>query len=52
MQTSYTTSVVQKRVYTLAEPEEIRNDKNAKDYKKQMKVFHDKQIMRKSFAPG
>ncbi|KAH9649644.1 hypothetical protein KPL70_026063 [Citrus sinensis] len=38
----------------LAELEEIRNDayENAKIYKKQMKVFHDKQIMRKSFTPG
>ncbi|KAH9658411.1 Endonuclease [Citrus sinensis] len=38
----------------LAELEEIRNDayENAKIYKQQMKVFHDKQIMRKSFTPG
>ncbi|KAH9781914.1 hypothetical protein KPL71_008676 [Citrus sinensis] len=37
----------------LAELEEIRNDayENAKIYKKRMKVFHDKQIMRKSFTP-
>ncbi|KAK9225734.1 hypothetical protein WN943_010778 [Citrus x changshan-huyou] len=38
----------------LAELEEIRNDayENAKIYKQQMKIFHDKQIMRKSFTPG
>ncbi|KAH9782166.1 hypothetical protein KPL71_008774 [Citrus sinensis] len=38
----------------LAELEEIRNDayENAKIYKQRMKVFHDKQIMRKSFTPG
>ena len=38
----------------LVELEEIRNDtyKNAKIYKQRMKVFHDKQIMRKSFTPG
>lgn len=38
----------------LAELEEIHNDayENAKIYKQQMKVFHDKQIMRKSFTPG
>ncbi|XP_052287336.1 uncharacterized protein LOC127898878, partial [Citrus sinensis] len=37
----------------LAELEEIRNDayENAKIYKQRMKVFHDKQIMRKSFTP-
>ncbi|KAK9208804.1 hypothetical protein WN944_001164 [Citrus x changshan-huyou] len=34
--------------------EEICNDtyENAKIYKQRMKVFHDKQIMRKSFTPG
>ncbi|KAH9782108.1 hypothetical protein KPL71_008748 [Citrus sinensis] len=38
----------------LAELEEIRNDayENAKIYKQRMKVFHDKQIMIKSFTPG
>ncbi|KAH9659498.1 hypothetical protein KPL70_023866 [Citrus sinensis] len=38
----------------LTELEEIRNDayENAKIYKQRMKVFHDKQIMRKSFTPG
>ncbi|KAH9744111.1 hypothetical protein KPL70_003549 [Citrus sinensis] len=38
----------------LAELEEIRNDayENAKIYKQRMKVFHGKQIMRKSFTPG
>ncbi|KAH9686664.1 hypothetical protein KPL70_014445 [Citrus sinensis] len=38
----------------LAELEEIHNDayENAKIYKQRMKVFHDKQIMRKSFTPG
>ena len=38
----------------LAELEEIRNDayENAKIYKQRMKVFHDKQIMRKSFTPS
>ena len=38
----------------LAELEEIRNDtyENTKIYKQRMKVFHDKQIMRKSFTPG
>ena len=38
----------------LAELEEICNDayKNVKIYKQQMKVFHDKQIMRKSFTLG
>ncbi|KAH9724739.1 hypothetical protein KPL70_007603 [Citrus sinensis] len=38
----------------LAELKEIRNDayENAKIYKQRMKVFHDKQIMRKSFTPG
>ncbi|KAH9751855.1 hypothetical protein KPL71_014472 [Citrus sinensis] len=38
----------------LAELEEIPNDayENAKFYKQRMKVFHDKQIMRKSFTPG
>ncbi|KAK9221974.1 hypothetical protein WN944_010405 [Citrus x changshan-huyou] len=38
----------------LAELEEIHNDayEIAKIYKQQMKVFHDKQIMRKSFTPG
>ncbi|KAH9793571.1 hypothetical protein KPL71_004566 [Citrus sinensis] len=38
----------------LAELEEIRNDayENAKIYKQRMKVFNDKQIMRKSFTPG
>ncbi|KAH9782028.1 hypothetical protein KPL71_008713 [Citrus sinensis] len=38
----------------LAELEEIRNDayKNAKIYKQRMKVFHDKQILRKSFTPS
>ncbi|KAH9680863.1 hypothetical protein KPL71_026717 [Citrus sinensis] len=42
------------RILQLAELEEIRNDayENAKIYKQQMKVFHDKQIMRKSFTPG
>ncbi|KAH9696772.1 hypothetical protein KPL71_023323 [Citrus sinensis] len=37
----------------LGELEEIRNDayENAKIYKQRMKVFHDKQIMRKSFTP-
>ena len=41
-----------KRRLQLAKHKEIHNDENAKDYKKQIKVFHDKQIMRKSFAPG
>ncbi|KAH9792872.1 hypothetical protein KPL71_004324 [Citrus sinensis] len=43
-----------KRRLQLAELEEICNDacENAKIYKQQMKVFHDKQIMRKSFTPG
>ncbi|KAH9716759.1 hypothetical protein KPL71_021571 [Citrus sinensis] len=38
----------------LAELEEIRNDayENAKIYNQRMKVFHDKQIMRKFFTPG
>ncbi|KAH9686257.1 hypothetical protein KPL70_014303 [Citrus sinensis] len=38
----------------LTELEEIHNDtyENAKIYKQQMKVFHDKQIMRKLFTPG
>ncbi|KAH9801963.1 hypothetical protein KPL71_001215 [Citrus sinensis] len=38
----------------LAELEKIRNDayENAKIYKQRMKVFHDKQIIRKSFTPG
>ncbi|KAH9705544.1 hypothetical protein KPL70_011915 [Citrus sinensis] len=38
----------------LAELEEICNDayENAKIYKQRMIVFHDKQIMRKSFTPG
>ncbi|KAK9187298.1 hypothetical protein WN944_018690 [Citrus x changshan-huyou] len=38
----------------LRELEEIRNDayENAKIYKQRMKVFHDKQIMIKSFTPG
>ena len=38
----------------LAELEEIWNDayKNAKIYKQWMKVFHDEQIMRKSFTLG
>ncbi|KAH9670818.1 hypothetical protein KPL70_017120 [Citrus sinensis] len=38
----------------LVELEEIRNDayENAKIYKQRMKVFHDKQIMRKSFTPA
>ncbi|KAK9185186.1 hypothetical protein WN943_025540 [Citrus x changshan-huyou] len=38
----------------LAKLGEIRNDayENAKIYKQRMKVFHDKQIMRKSFTPG
>ncbi|KAH9658353.1 hypothetical protein KPL70_023455 [Citrus sinensis] len=38
----------------LAELEEIRNDtyENAKIYKQRMKVFHDKQIMRKSCTLG
>ena len=38
----------------LAELEEICNDayENAKIYKQQMKVFHDKQIMWKSFSPS
>lgn len=36
----------------LAELEEIRNDayENAKNYRYRMKIFHDKYIMRKSFA--
>ena len=43
-----------KRRLQLAELEEIRNDayENAKIYKQRMKVFHDKQIMRKSFTLG
>ncbi|KAH9725250.1 hypothetical protein KPL70_007801 [Citrus sinensis] len=43
-----------KRRLQLAELKEIRNDayENAKIYKQRMKVFHDKQIMRKSFTPG
>ncbi|KAH9716760.1 hypothetical protein KPL71_021571 [Citrus sinensis] len=38
----------------LAELEEIRNDayENAKIYNQRMKVFHDKQIMRKFFTPA
>ena len=38
----------------LTELKEIHNDayENAKIYKQRMKVFHDKQIMRKSFTPG
>ncbi|KAK9205382.1 hypothetical protein WN943_015649 [Citrus x changshan-huyou] len=41
------------RKLQLVELEEIRNDayENAKIYKQRMKVFHDKQIMRKSFTP-
>ena len=31
-----------KKRLQLGEPKEIRNDENAKDYKKRMKVFHDK----------
>ncbi|KAH9649110.1 hypothetical protein KPL70_025865 [Citrus sinensis] len=42
------------RILQLTELEEIRNDayENAKIYKQRMKVFHDKQIIRKSFTPG
>ena len=38
----------------LAELEEIYNDayENAKIYEQRMKIFHDKQILRKSFIPG
>ncbi|KAH9780390.1 hypothetical protein KPL71_008058 [Citrus sinensis] len=38
----------------LVELEEIHNDayENAKIYKQRIKVFHDKQIMRKSFTPS
>ncbi|KAH9723595.1 hypothetical protein KPL70_007173 [Citrus sinensis] len=43
-----------KRRLQLAELEEIRNNayENAKIYKQRMKVFHDKQILRKAFTPG
>ena len=42
------------RILQLVELEEIRNNayENAKIYKQRMKVFHDKQIMRKSFTPN
>ncbi|KAH9704903.1 hypothetical protein KPL70_011654 [Citrus sinensis] len=45
---------ISERRLQLAELEEIRNNayENAKIYKQRMKVFHDKQIMRKSFTPG
>ncbi|KAH9688688.1 hypothetical protein KPL70_015210 [Citrus sinensis] len=48
------TQASSERRLQLAELEEIRNDayENAKIYKQRMKVFHDKQIMRKSFTPG
>ncbi|KAH9671201.1 hypothetical protein KPL70_017267 [Citrus sinensis] len=44
---------ISERRLQLAELEEIRNDayENAKIYKQRMKIFHDKQIMRKSFTP-
>lgn len=38
-----------KRRLQLTKPEETCNNKNAKDYEKQMKIFHDEQIIRKSF---
>ena len=43
-----------KRILQLAELEEIKNDayENAKIYKQQMKFFHDKHILRKSFTPS
>ena len=46
--------VSSERILQLAELEEICNDayENTKIYKQRMKVFHDKQIMRKSFTPG
>ena len=42
------------RTLQLVELKEIRNDayENAKIYKQRMKVFHAKQIMRKSFTPS
>ena len=42
------------RKLQLNELEEIRNDAYdcAKEYKNKMKVFHDKNILRKSFSPG
>lgn len=50
----YMQQVGSKRRLQLAEHEEIRKDayENAKNYKQQMKVFHGKHIMRKSFTPS
>ena len=47
-------AVGEKRLLQLNEIDEFRNDayENAKIYKEQMKKWHDKQILRREFAPG
>ena len=46
--------VGEKRLLQLNEMDEFRNDayENAKIYKERTKKWHDKQILRREFAPG
>ena len=48
------TAAGEKRLLQLNEMDEFRNDayENAKFYKEQTKKWHDKQILRREFAPG
>ena len=48
------TAAGEKRLLQLNEMDEFRNDayENAKIYKERTKKWHDKQILRREFAPG